>query len=47
VKGSDEHATIEETLSDLGIGTKVLGKLEIKVLPGKDSGKFVVTLRKD
>ncbi len=45
VKGSDDQATITDTLSDLGTGTEVLGKLGIKVIPGKDSGKFIVTLR--
>ena len=44
VIGSGDQATITETLSDLGVGTKVLGKLEIKVIPGKNSGKFMVTL---
>jgi xylan 1,4-beta-xylosidase len=47
VIGSDDQATITDTLSDLGEGTEVLGQLEIKVLPGKDSGKFVVTFRYD
>ena len=47
VIGSGDQATITETLSDLGVGTKVLGKLEIKVIPGKNSGKFIVTLRYD
>ncbi len=45
VIGSDDQATITDTLSDLGTGTEVLGKLGIKVIPGKDSGKFIVTLR--
>lgn len=45
VIGSTEQPTIAETISDLGIGTEVLGQLEIKVLPGKDSGKFIVTFR--
>ena len=47
VIGSNEQATIKETLSDLGAGTQVLGKLEIEILPGKDSGKFIVTLNYD
>ena len=47
VIGSDDQATITETLSDLGVGTEVLGQLEIKVLPGKEFGKFIVTLRYD
>ncbi|MBN2012029.1 family 43 glycosylhydrolase [candidate division KSB1 bacterium] len=44
VIGAGDQATLSETLSDLGVGTEVLGQLEIKVLPGKDSGKFVVSL---
>ena len=47
VTGSGDQATITETLSDLGVGTNVLGKLVIKVFPGKDGGKFVVTLNYD
>ena len=47
VTGSDDQAAITEILSDLGVGTEVLGRMEIKVLPGKDSGKFIVTLRYD
>jgi xylan 1,4-beta-xylosidase len=45
--GSEDQAAITETLSDLGTGTKVLGKLEIKVLPGKDSGKIIAVLSED
>ena len=45
--GSGDQATITETLSDLGVGTEVLGQLELKVLPGKDSGKLIVTFRYD
>jgi len=44
VTGSDNQATITDTLSDLGTGTTVRGKLGIKILPGKESGKFIVTL---
>ena len=47
VIGTDDRATITETLSDLGVGTEVLGQLEIKVLPGEDSGKFIVILKYD
>jgi hypothetical protein len=32
-------------LSDLGVGTKEVGQMEIKVLPGKEIGKFIVTLK--
>ena len=43
--GSDDQASITEVISDLGTGTEILGKLEIRVFPGKESGKFVVTLK--
>jgi xylan 1,4-beta-xylosidase len=39
-----EKVTVSETLSSLGRGLDVLGKMEMKVLTGKESGKFVVTL---
>ena len=45
--GAGDKATITDTLSFLGEGTKVLGQMEMKVMPGKESGKFVVTLRYD
>jgi len=45
LKGSDSQAMITVTVSDLGTGTEIRGKMDIKVLPGKESGKFVVTLR--
>ena len=45
--GSDNQVTLSEKISDLGVGTKVLGQLDIKVIPGKESGKFVVTLNYD
>jgi hypothetical protein len=44
VTSSDGQPVITETLSDLGTGTAVLGKLKIALVPGKESGKFVVTL---
>jgi xylan 1,4-beta-xylosidase len=47
VIGADNQATITETLSDLGMGTEVHGQLGIEVLAGKQSGKFVVTLKYD
>ena len=43
--GTGDQATITDTLSHLGEGLKVLGQMEMKVIPGKESGKFVVTLR--
>jgi xylan 1,4-beta-xylosidase len=42
--GSGDKATVTDTLSKLGVGTKVTGQMEMKVIPGKESGKFVVTL---
>jgi xylan 1,4-beta-xylosidase len=45
--GSGDQATVTDTLSKLGIGTKVNGQMEMKVIPGKENGKFVVTLRYD
>ena len=41
--GSGDQPTISEKLSDLGVGTKVLGELDMKVIPGKESGKLIVT----
>ena len=43
--GPEDKATITDTLSYLGKGLEVLGQMEMKVIPGKESGKFVVTLR--
>jgi hypothetical protein len=40
--GSSEKPTITETLSKLGVGTKVTGQIEMKVIPGKENGKIVV-----
>ncbi|MBN1997330.1 family 43 glycosylhydrolase [candidate division KSB1 bacterium] len=45
--GSSGRITVTDTLSDLGVGTKVLGQMEMQVIPGKDSGKLVVILRYD
>ena len=42
--GSGDKATVSDTLSALGVGTKVTGQMEMKVIPGKESGKFVVIL---
>lgn len=42
--GSGDQATVTDTLSALGVGTKVTGQMEMKVIPGKESGKFVVIL---
>ncbi len=45
VIGLGDEPTVSEKLSDLGVGTEVLGRLDIKVIPGKENGKFIVTLR--
>jgi xylan 1,4-beta-xylosidase len=45
--GSGDQATVTDTLSKLGVGTKVTGQMEMKVVPGKENGKFVVILRYD
>jgi hypothetical protein len=45
VIGSEDQVTKTDTLSPLGEGLKVLGQMEMKVIPGKEFGKFVVTLR--
>jgi xylan 1,4-beta-xylosidase len=42
--GTGDQATVSDTLSALGAGTKVTGQMEMKVLPGKEFGKFVVIL---
>ena len=44
VIGSGDQPSLSEKLSDLGVGTKVLGELGFKIIPGKESGKFIVTL---
>ncbi len=40
--GSGDQPTVTATLSDLGRGVNVLGKMELKVMPGEKSGKIVV-----
>jgi xylan 1,4-beta-xylosidase len=45
--GSGDQATVTDTLSKLGVGTKVTGQMEMKVVPGKENGKFIVILRYD
>ncbi len=42
--GTGDQATVTDTLTALGVGTKVTGQMEMKVLPGKEFGKFVVIL---
>ncbi len=45
--GADEKIMVTDTLSFLGNGVKVLGQMEMKVVSGKEGGKFVITLRYD
>ena len=45
--GTEDKVTVTDTLSKLGEGLEVLGQMEMKVLTGKENGKFVVTLRYD
>ena len=47
VIGTGDQATVADTLSGLGVGTKVTGQMEMKVVAGKDNGRFIVTLRYD
>jgi xylan 1,4-beta-xylosidase len=42
VIGSKDKVTKTEALAHLGTGTKVLGEMEMKIVPGKEFGKFVV-----
>ncbi|MDD4032875.1 MAG: hypothetical protein PHS48_06470, partial [Bacteroidales bacterium] len=43
--GSGDQPTVTASLTELGVGTKVLGQMELKVIPGKESGKIVVITR--
>jgi hypothetical protein len=47
VIGPNDQVTKTDTLSPLGEELKVLGQMEMKVLTGKESGKFVVMLKYD
>jgi len=40
--GSGNQPTVTAFLTELGKGTTVLGKMELKVIPGEKSGKIVV-----
>jgi len=42
--GSGEKPTVTGSLSGLGVGTRVTGRMEMRVVPGQESGKFVVIL---
>lgn len=41
--GSGDKSTVTASLSKLGVGTEVTGQIEMKVIPGKENGKIVVT----
>jgi xylan 1,4-beta-xylosidase len=41
--GPGDKPTVTEVLSKLGVGTKVTGQIELKIIPGKESGKIVVS----
>jgi hypothetical protein len=45
--GSEDLVTVSDTLAKLGKGIEVLGQMEMKIVPGKDGGKFIVTLKYD
>ena len=40
--GSGDKPTVTAVLSKLGVGTKVTGQIEMKIIPGKESGKIIV-----
>ena len=40
--GSGDKPTVTATLEKLGVGTTVTGQMEMKIIPGKESGKMVV-----
>jgi hypothetical protein len=45
--GSGDQPTITASLAELGVGTQVTGQIEMKVIPGKESGKIVVIFNYD
>jgi hypothetical protein len=45
--GPGDKPTVTAVLTPIGTGTKVLGKMELKVIPGPQSGKIVVTFNYD
>jgi hypothetical protein len=40
--GSGDKPTVTDVLSKLGVGTKVTGQIEMKVIPGNENGKIIV-----
>jgi len=47
VIGAGDKPTLTADLTPLGAGTKVLGKMQMKVIPGPQSGKIIVTFSYD
>ncbi len=45
--GSGDNPTVTDTLSYLGKGNDILGQMELKVIPGKESGNIVIVLNYD
>jgi hypothetical protein len=41
--GSGDEPTVTAKLTELGKGTEVLGEMNLKVIPGEESGKIVIT----
>jgi hypothetical protein len=41
--GSGDKPTVTATLEKLGVGTSVTGQIEMKIIPGQEKGKMVVT----
>jgi hypothetical protein len=40
--GSGDKPTVTATLGKLGVGATVTGQMEMKIIPGKESGKMVI-----
>ena len=47
VIGTGDKPTVTAVLTPIGTGTKVLGKMEMKVIPGPQSGKIIVNFNYD
>ncbi len=45
--GTSAEPTLKTFLTELGTGLEVRGKMEMKVVPGKETGKIIVTLTYD
>jgi xylan 1,4-beta-xylosidase len=47
VVGQEGNATVSEVLTPLGVGLKTTGEMDMKVVQGKEFGKFVIILKYD